>query len=59
MKTYLINMVASPAFWKGLVWVAMAMGVTLDQDQQNAIIGAGLSAQAIIHAFEAHSDAKS
>ncbi len=59
MKQYLLNLVASPAFWKGIVWVAMAAGWTLDQDQQNAVIGFGLSAQALIHAIQAHGDAKS
>lgn len=59
MKAYLTNLVASPAFYKGLVWVAMAAGWQFDQDQQNAIIGIGLSAQAIIHAFQAHNDSKS
>lgn len=59
MKAYLANLFASPALYKGLVWLAMALGITLDQDQQNAIIGAGVAAQALLHAFEAHSDAKS
>ena len=58
MKQYLSNLVASPAFWKGLVWILMAAGWTLDQEQQNAIIGIGIAAQALIHAFQAHNDAK-
>jgi hypothetical protein len=58
MKEYLTNMFASPAFYKGLVWLAMAAGWQLDPDQQNSIIGLGLSAQAIIHAFQTHNDSK-
>jgi hypothetical protein len=59
MKTYLFNIAASPALWKGLVWLAMSMGFALNMPQQNAIIGAGLALQALIHAFEANTDAKS
>lgn len=58
MKEYLSNLLASPAFYKGLVWVAMAAGWQFDQGQQNAIIGLGLAAQALIHAFQAHNDSK-
>lgn len=58
MKEYLANLIASPALWKGIVWIAMAAGLELDQSQQNAIVGLGLSAQALIHAFEAHTDAR-
>ncbi len=58
MSQYLTNLFASPALYKGLVWVAMAAGWQFDQSQQNAIVGLGLAAQAIIHAFQAHNDAK-
>ena len=58
MKEYLTNLFASPAFYKGLVWVAMAGGIVLDQQQQNAIVGIGIALQALVHSFEAHNDAK-
>jgi hypothetical protein len=58
MKTYICNMLASPDIWHAIVWGLMALGYTLDQSQQNAIIGAGLSMQALIHAFEGHTDSK-
>lgn len=47
----IINMIASPGFWRGVVYFAMAGGITLDPDQQNAIIAAGLALSGAIHAF--------
>lgn len=45
------NLISSPGFYRGLVYVAMAAGITMDESQQNSIIAAGLAISGIIHAF--------
>lgn len=47
----LLNMIASPGFWRGLTYLATAAGITLAPDQENSIIAAGLAISGIIHAF--------
>lgn len=49
----LLNMIQSPGFWRGLTYIAMAGGITLEPDQENAIIAGGLAIAGIIHAFGA------
>jgi hypothetical protein len=50
---WLSNLIASPGFWRGLVYLAMAGGIRLEPDQENAIIAGGLGISGAIHAFAA------
>lgn len=47
------NLIASPGFWRGMVYFITAAGITLDPGQENAIIAAGLAISGLIHAFVA------
>lgn len=38
--------------WRGIIAIAMSAGVTLDPDQQNAIIAAGLAIIGLINVFK-------
>lgn len=49
----LYNLISTPGFYRGLVYIAMAGGITFDQSQENAIIAAGLAVAGLIHAFAA------
>lgn len=55
---WLGNIIACPGFWRGVVYFAMAGGIALDPDQQNAIIGVGLALSGIIHTFGAAKSSK-
>jgi len=48
------NLIASPGFWRGLVYILMAAGIQLDPSQEAAIVSAGLALSGIIHAWAAH-----
>jgi len=45
------NLIASPGFWRGVVYLAMAGGITLTPEQESSIIAAGLAISGAIHAF--------
>lgn len=47
------NLISSPGFYRGLVYIAMAGGITLDESQENAIIAIGLAVSGLIHAWGA------
>jgi hypothetical protein len=51
-------MISTPGFWRGGIYVLMAIGITLDQEQQNAILAVGMSLSGLVHAFEAHVNTK-
>lgn len=53
---WLLNSISSPSFWRGMTYLAMAMGITLDPMEENAIIAAGLAIAGLIHAFTAHTE---
>lgn len=55
---WFVNWVASPGLWRGAVYMLMAAGVTLDPNQQNAIIAGGLALSGLIHAFTTAKAAK-
>lgn len=48
---WLENLIASPGFWRGVIYLGTAGGITLAPDQENAIIAAGLALSGIVHAF--------
>jgi len=45
------NLIASPGFWRGVVYFAMAAGITITPEQENSIIAGGLALSGAIHAF--------
>lgn len=49
----LLNMISAPGFYRGITYLAMAAGITLEPAQENAIIAAGLAIAGLIHAFVA------
>lgn len=51
MKTLLTSL-KQESTWRGLIAIAMAAGVTLDPEQQNAIIAAGLAIIGLINVFK-------
>lgn len=54
-----MNLIASPGFWRGIIYLATAGGITLAPEQENAIIAAGLALSGLVHAFAAGIAAKS
>jgi hypothetical protein len=50
---WLINLISSPGFWRGVTYLAMAGGIKLEPDQENSIIAGGLAIAGAIHAFSA------
>ena len=51
------NALQSPEFWKSAIGFASAIGVTLDQEQANAIVALALAAMGAINAWK-HSTGK-
>lgn len=56
--SHLLDMIATPGFWRGAIYIGMAMGITLSPDQENAIIAAGLALSGLVHAWQSHTDTK-
>lgn len=50
---WILSWIAVPGFWRGVTYLIMAGGITLDPGQTNAIIAGGLAISAIIHAWAA------
>lgn len=55
---WFLNWIAVPGLWRGIVYIAMAGGITVSPDQENAIIAAGLALSGIIHAFSSAKSSK-
>jgi hypothetical protein len=53
MTDWLVNLISSPGFWRGVTYLAMAGGITLAPEQENSIIAGGLALAGCIHAFSA------
>lgn len=49
----LYNMISTPGFWRGIIYFAMAGGITLAPAQENAVIAGGLALAGLVHAFAA------
>jgi hypothetical protein len=47
------NLLSSPGFWRGAVYIGMAAGIKIDPEQENSIIAGGLAISGAIHAFSA------
>lgn len=56
--TFFLTWIAIPGFWRGVVYIAMAGGITFSPEQENAIIAAGLALSGAIHAFSSGKQAK-
>jgi hypothetical protein len=52
-KQRILSTIQDPGFWRGMTYVATALGIYLSPDQQNAIITMGLALSGCIHAFVA------
>lgn len=50
MKSFLTSL-TQPSAWRGLVYLATAVGITLSPDQQTAIIAAGMALAGAIGVF--------
>ena len=56
--SWFMTWIAIPGFWRGVTYLAMAGGITIEPEQQNAIIAGGLALAGLIHAFSASKQAK-
>jgi hypothetical protein len=51
MLDWLLIVISKPDFWRGIIYIVTAAGVTLAPDQQTAIITAGLGLSGLFHVF--------
>ncbi len=56
--TWLLNWISVPGFWRGVTYLVMAAGITLEPMEENSIIAAGLAISGLIHAFASGKAAK-
>jgi hypothetical protein len=52
MKTWLLNTMSSPEFWKAVIAFLTAGGIVFDDAQANAIVAAGLSFMGLVNAYK-------
>lgn len=50
MKTYLIELIAQPSTWRGIVMVLTSIGISINPELQAQIISAGLAIAGLIGA---------
>lgn len=51
LLTYIINRAKERSTWLGLISLATALGLTLGQEQQDAIVAAGMALAGLVGTF--------
>lgn len=54
----ILEKLGTPAFWRGVIYVATAAGIQISPFNQEEIISIGLGAVGVLHLFLSKKDAK-
>lgn len=48
---YILSRLNEPSTWRGIVWIATALGLALDPTQKEAIVTAGMAIAGVVGVF--------